>query len=185
MKNHHRHIPFLVLSIAVSATVVALYIYMFYATSASVRQANVARDIVKAEEAGQSQAKSLSELVVSTAVSRSRLTSFFVPADDVVVFITAIESIGPQSGSTVSLASVDDSSLLGTAAGTIRAVRAHVSAHGSWSSVMLALALAEHLPYAVSIDHVQLNASNGGKAGQTWNLSFDIQAATIVQSSKP
>jgi alkylhydroperoxidase/carboxymuconolactone decarboxylase family protein YurZ len=179
MKHPHSHIPFLVLAIAVTATVAALYAYMFYAASASVRQANLARDIAHAEGIDQSQARSLSALASSTADSRAHLASFFVPADNVVVFITALESIGPQSGSTVSLATVDADSLAGAPAGTIGSVRAHVDAHGGWPSVMRALSLAERMPYAVSIDNVRMDAS-GFAAKSSWNLSFDIQAAVIV-----
>jgi hypothetical protein len=186
MKYHHIHIPFLTLSIAVSATIVALYAYMFYATSVSVHQANLARDIVQAEGVDQSQAKSLSELATSSAASRARLASLFVPVDNVVIFITALESLGSQSGSKISLTSVDADSLAGLPTGTIGAVRAHLSASGPWVSVMRALALAERLPYAISIDHVELNASTvDPTVHRTWDLSFDIQAATIVSSSRP
>lgn len=186
MKRHYNHTSFLTLAIVISATVAVLYVYMLYATLASVRQANLARDIVRAEQLDQSQAKSLSDLASSTATSRARLTSFLVPADDIVVFITALESLGPQSGSTVSLASIDADSLTGAPAGTIGVARAHVSAHGPWSSVTRVLALAQRLPYAVSVDHVQLNASGMDSAAKrTWDLSFDIQAATIVPLSKP
>lgn len=190
MKHPHNHIPLLMLAVAVTATVAALYIYMFYATSASVRQANLTRGTVLAEGANQSQAKSLSELVIATAASRARLASFFVPADNVVVFITALESLGPQSGSTVSLATIDADSLTNASAGTVGTVRAHINSIGSWGSVMRALALAERMPYAVSIDHIRLDTSASASAStsaatassHTWNLSFDIQAAMIVPS---
>jgi hypothetical protein len=185
MKHNHNHIPFFILSISVAVTIAALYVYMFYATSNSVYQANLARDIVRAEETDQSQAKSLSELATSTTASRSRLTSFFIPADNVVVFITTLESLGPQSGSKVSLTSVDADSLVGAPVGTVGVARAHIIAQGSWSSVMRALALAERLPYAVSIDHVSLAGSSDQASHSSWSLSFDIQGATIVLASKP
>ncbi len=183
MKHPHSHIPFLILSIAISATVVALYAYIVHATAASVRQANLARDIVLAEKSDQSESATLSGIASSTAPLRARLASFFVPADDVVAFITVLESIGPQSGSAVSIASIDADSLAGRPAGTIGAVRAHIDVHGGWSSVMRALALAERMPYAVSIDHVQLDSSSAGPAnGRSWSLSFDIQADMIVRA---
>jgi hypothetical protein len=171
------------LAVAVTAVVAALYAYMFYATSASVRQSNAARDIVRAEGTDQSQAKSISELAASTAASRARLASLFVPADNIVVFITALESLGPQSGSTVSLATIDADSLAGAPAGTIGAIRAHINASGSWASVMRVLSLAERMPYAVSIDHVRLDASSlDSTAHSAWSLSLDIQAAMIAQT---
>jgi hypothetical protein len=175
MKHPHSHIPFLVLALAVFATVAVLYAYIFYATSASVRQTNLARDAVKTERANQSQSESFLELASSTAVSRARLSSFFVPVDDVVVFITALESLGPQSGGAVSIASIS--------ADPAGLVRAGINAHGSWPSVMRVLSLAERMPYAVSVDHVRLDTSASDPASKRmWNLSFDIQAATAVPS---
>jgi hypothetical protein len=161
--------------------VAALYVYMLYATSASVRQANLARDVVRAEGANQSQAESLSELAASTATSRARLLSFFVPADDVVAFIKALESIGPQSGSSVSMDTIDADPLSDAPPGTTGSIRAHMSAHGSWSSVMRALSIAERMQYSVSIDHVRVDSSSLDTAARrTWDLSFDIKAAMIA-----
>ncbi len=180
MNHPHNHFATLILAAAVTLVIGVLYIYMFYATNASVNQADLARDIVRVEMSDQSQSKSLSQLASSTAASRAHLNSFFVPADDVVTFITSLESIGGESGSSLSLASIDADSLDGKPAGTIGTVRAHIDADGSWSSVMRALAIAENMPYAVSIDQVQLNASTGQNGRSTWNLSFDIQAAMIV-----
>jgi hypothetical protein len=180
MKHTHNHIPLLILSIAVTATVISLYVYMLYATSASVRQANLARDIVLAEKANQSQAQSVSLLASSTVALRGRLGSFFVPAQDIVSFITALESIGPQSGSKTSIASIDANPLESAPIGTVGIVRAHINADGSWSSVMRALALYELMPYAISIDHLSLTLSGMAQAHSVWSLSFDINAPELV-----
>ena len=171
MKHSQRHIPFLTLSFAVAATVVALYAYMSYATADSVRQADLARYAVGTEGTDQSETKSLLELASSTGSSRAELPSFFVPADDVVAFITALESLGPQSGSSVSIASIDADSLSGSPAGSIGAARAHIVAIGSWQSVMRALALAERMQYAVSVNGVRLDASSAGPAPSARGIS--------------
>ena len=181
MRHPRGHIPFFILALAVTLVAASMYAYMFYATSASLRQANLARDIVVLEGANQSQAKSLSALAETTAYQRAEIPSFFISSDNVVAFIKALESIGPQSGSEVTLASVDADSLSKSSPGTMGLARAHVSAVGSWASVMRALSLAERMPYAVSIDRVSLSGS--GTAKHVWSLSFDIQAALIVASS--
>jgi hypothetical protein len=171
MKHHHTHIPFLILAIAVIVVAGSLYIYMFYATAASVDRANLARDVVLREKADQSQEKSLVSLASTTESDRSRLASFFVPAGDVVSFITALESLGPESGSTVSIASISSDSL---------SVAAHIDAHGSWSSVMRALSLAERMPYAVSISNVRVDESGGADSkSHAWSLSMDIKALIL------
>jgi hypothetical protein len=172
MKHHHTHIPFLILAIAVIVVAGSLYIYMFYASAASVDRANIARAVVLREKADQSQEKSLVAAASTTESDRARLASFFVPADDAVSFITALESIGLQSGAQVSIASISSDSL---------SVQAHIDAHGSWSSVMRALSLAERMPYAVSISNVRMDESGAvaGSKSHAWSLSMDIKALIL------
>ena len=185
MKKIHGHIMLLILAASVTAVTAALYVYMFYKTSASVDRAVIARDIVRTEEMDQSQAKTLSSLASSTVTDRDMLMSYFVHDDDIVSFITTLESLGPQSGSKATLASIDADSLSASSIGTTGSVRAHVDVTGSWSSAMRALMLAEHLPYAASLSHVSLSSSVSGTVGahSTWVLSFDVTAALIVASS--
>jgi len=170
--SHYHHIPLLILAVAVIAVAGSLYVYMFYATAASVDRANVARAVVLREKADQSQEKSLVVAASTTESDRSRLASFFVPADNVVSFITALESLGPESGSSVSIASISSDSL---------SVAAHIDAHGSWLSVMRALSLAERMPYAVSISNVRMDESGTGAGSKShaWSLSMDIKALIL------
>jgi hypothetical protein len=181
MKRHHAHIPLLILAVSVAAFVAASYIYMFYRTRASIIEASLSRGAIKAEQAGQSQARSLISIASTTASDRARLESFFIPASGVVSFITALESIGPRSGSEVSLSSIDADTLAGAAHGTVGYVRARVQASGSWSSVMRTLALAENLSYASSVSGIRLDSSARG-ASRVWQLSFDIRAAMIADA---
>ena len=179
--SHYHHIPLLILAVAVIAVAGSLYVYMFYATAASVDRANVARAVVLREKADQSQEKSLVVAASTTESDRARLASFFVPAGDVVSFITALESLGPESGSAVSIASISSDSLTAAAAGTVGSAQAHIDAHGSWSSVMRVLSLAERMPYAVSISNVRMDESGAGAGSKShaWSLSMDIKALIL------
>jgi hypothetical protein len=181
MKHSHNHIPLLILAIAVTAMAGSLYAYMFYATTASVARANSASDVVALEKADQSQEKSLMSVASTTAIDRARLASFFVPADSVVSFITALEALGPESGSAVSIASIASDSLSGKTSGTVGSAQAQINARGSWSSVMRALSLAERMPYAVSISNVRMDESGAmaGSKSRSWNLSLDIKALIL------
>jgi hypothetical protein len=181
MKHFHHHIPLLILAVAVTAVAGSLYAYMFYATASSVARANSARDVVALEKADQSQEKSLIATASTTESNRARLASFFVPADSVVSFITALEALGPESRSAVSIASISSDSLSGKASGTIGSAQAHIDARGSWSSVMRALSLAERMPYAVSISNVLLDesAASAGSKNHMWSLSMDIKALIL------
>ncbi|HTK33537.1 MAG TPA: hypothetical protein VL335_03275 [Candidatus Paceibacterota bacterium] len=184
----HSHVPLLIFAVAVMCVVSALYAYMYHATLVSINRASLARDIVATEQNDQTQAKDLAKIASDTVLERSQVPHFFIPADDVVSFITTLEALGPQSGATVTLSSIDSDVINGAAPGTIGHARAHVDASGSWLSIMRLISLSENMPYAVSISHLNLN--NGGaqdtkdaKVPQhIWSASFDVQAAVLVPS---
>lgn len=181
MKPNRSHVPLLIFSVVTTLVVVALYIYMFHATSVSVSRAGLARDIVTSEQNDQVAFKTLSDLVSSTAFDRARLASFFVSADNIVSFITAIESLGPQSGTKITIASIDDDLANHAPVGTIGNVHAHVDASGSWSSVIRLLSMVERMGYASSISHVRLT-SNSDLKEPSWALSFEVQTLVLVKA---
>ena len=188
MKHPKHHIPLLIFSITILLLVSSLYLYMFNATFSSMNKAEEARNLVSSEQIGQSQAKTLATLARTTAPQRMALTSYFVPADNIIKFITDIESLGTKTGSTVTLGSIDADPLTNATIGTVGNINARVNVEGSWTSIMKVLALIERMPFAASISHVNLsNAGNivGNKGtNQTlWNLSFDVRAQEIVQDS--
>lgn len=184
MKHSHSHIPLLIFAFSVTLVVGALYAYMYHATTVSVERAGLARDIVATERNDQAQAKNLSSIAANTALDRSVLQSFFIPADDVVSFITTLEALGPQSGTTLSLTGIDSDPLTNAAPGAVGRAHGHIDASGTWASVMRLLDLAEHMPYAATVSHVRLS---GGaldeKKQSTWSISFDIQAAVLVSAA--
>ncbi len=186
MKNTHSHMPFLIFALVVTGLAAVVYIYMQSAIGASVKSVLVARNLVRTEQVNKNQEQAVMAAYTATAADRARLMTHFVPADSVVSFIEAIEHIGPQTGSTVTLSGISADTIDGSVPGTTGTVRGHVSAQGSWESVSRALALAEVLPYKVTIDNVELTAA-GMTADKvpkrSWTMSFDIQALSIVEAS--
>lgn len=181
MKHSHSHIPLLIFAFAVTLVVGALYVYMYHATSVSIKRAGLARDIVATEQNDQAQAKKLAVLAADTSFDRAVLPNFFIPADDVVSFITSLEALGPQSGTKINLTGIDSDSLNGAAVGTVGRAHAHIDASGSWSSIMKLLDLSEHMPYAATISHVRLSVGTPDEKKQIlWSIAFDIQAAVLV-----
>ncbi len=179
----HSHIPLLIFAMTVTLVVIALYGYMFQTTSVSVTRAGLARDIVLSENNDQTQSKSLSVLLDSTTVDRARLNSFFVSSDNVVAFITSLEALGTQSGSTLTISSINTDVPSSAPAGTTGHVSTHLDAHGSWASVMNLLNLSEHMSYDASVSHVTLSSNSvDPKSPHTWSISFDIQALLMVPS---
>jgi len=183
MKHSHGHMLLLMFAVTVMFFVVALYAYMYGATSQSVERARVARDTVISEEQDQAQSKTLSNILATTRNDRLHLNSFFVSADNAVSLITMVESLGKQSGSTVALSSISTDIPAGATKGTVGHIHIHVDAHGTWGSVMRLLDLAEQMPDATTVSHVRLvNESSGGQQ-HTWGESFDIEVLSLVTTS--
>jgi hypothetical protein len=177
----HSHLPLLIAAVAVTIFVGALYWYMFNTMSVSVVRAGAARDVVATEQHDQAQAKTLATTVSTTMSDRGRLPDLFISSDDIVSFITSIESLGPQTNTKVVLTSIDADQTASAAAGSVAHAKAHVEASGSWPGVMRLLGLVERLPYASNINHVRFDAGQAdAKTGVTWSASFDIQALVLV-----
>ena len=187
-RGTHGHLFLLVLALAVAAVVAALYGYMRYAIGSSVSRAILAREIVRLKDADKSRADEVMQLYQSTAADRARLSGFFIPADDVVSFIEAVEAIGPQSGAALTLSSIGADAPSKPAPGAFGSARAKVEAHGSWQAVMKALKLAESLPYDITIDNVRLDGSlqpSGRGTIHSWSLSYDLSASLVASSTVP
>ena len=180
MKNKYTHIPLLIFAIAILLVVVSLYGYMYMATGNSIDSAGKAIDFLANEQSNASKAKTLANLASSTLADRNKLKDFFVSSDNIVSFITTIESLGSQSGSTLSITSIDADSLTNATPGTTGNARAHISAHGSWGSVVKLLNFVEDMPYIVSVNHVRFDKGSADKkTASVWNLSFDLQASIM------
>jgi len=180
MKNKFSHIPLLIFAIAILLVVISLYGYMYGATGASVGRALTGMDFLTNEQDNASKAKLLTNLASSTLANRNELNTFYISSDNIVSFITAIEALGPQSGSTLSITSIDADSLTNAATGTIGSAHAHVTAHGSWGSVIRLLNLVEDMPYIVFVNHVRLDSvSVNQKSANSWNESFDLQISIM------
>jgi hypothetical protein len=151
MKPPQSHNPFLILAVAVTLLVGALYAYLYWQVNVSVVKAVAARDIAHTQADLKAREKDMVRLYESTAAERQQLGGYFIPSDATVQFIEAVESIGPISGSVLELSSINADDLKNTKPGTRGTVQAHVEASGPWMAVYKTLLFAERLPYKVTI----------------------------------
>jgi hypothetical protein len=187
MRSNH-HLALLALALSVTILVAALYGYMEHEIDVSTGRAILARDIIRVEAADKTQEQGLTALYSSTAADRARVEGLFIPVSASVSFIEAVEAIGPQSGSSVTLSSIAADDLSASIPGTLGSIRGQVSARGSWPSVMRALVMAESLPYVVSVSGIHMDSSavtGTGPVQDQWSLAFGIQAQMIAGSSTP
>jgi hypothetical protein len=140
----------------------------------------LARDIVAAEEQNATSEQGLSQIYQSTVDARARLHTLFIPTDAAVQIIEALEGIGAKTGAAVELSAISADNLDAAEAGTIGKIDAHITANGSWASVMRSLKLVEDLPYPVSVSNVTL-ASGGPTSKREWEVSFEVKVPIIKE----
>lgn len=165
---------------------ICLYAYMYKASKSLVNSVVNAREIVDTDQTLRTQGKEIVKLHESTTAKRDRLSSFFVPAENAVTVIQAIESIGNSSGATVSISSIK-SSQPADPKEKIGQVTASVVIGGPWKNVMQALELFETLQYQNDIRNVNVNyvgQTEGKDTTRRWQASFDISVATIAARQK-
>lgn len=195
MKTIHSHYLFLCMAVTVMLVVAVIFGYMYRSVGISLARISEARDAVEAATLTKEREAKFMQIYQASAEKWAKIREYFIPADQVVLFIEALESIGPASHSEVSLGALDIESSKKTKNSSVGYVKGKVNAEGDWSAVMRALEIAESLPYKVSVSNVRLDArkdTSSSVAGQkdakkkqeqVWLLSFDIRAATILNNA--
>lgn len=182
MNHIHAHRSLLVFAILVTVLVIGLNFYMHYAVGVSINRASLARDIVVIERANLSRERELSDLYQLTAADRGRLRGLVASSTSVVTFIEAVEAIGRQASTTVTISSIDADNLEGATPGTIGMARSHVQVEGFWPGVMRSIELAEVLPYPATINNISLLTSGGDDSRRRWAASFDVQVPIAARA---
>jgi hypothetical protein len=178
------HFGLLAMAFAALVVSIGLYWYLYHDTLSLTDHTLTARTAAATEVQREKEGLAIKRLASTTETSRPKIVAMFVPADDAVSFIQAMESVGASSGATVSISALSESSPSSAKAVT-GSVSARVSINGSWQNVMNALQQFEVLPYSIKINNLNLNvstAASNDKAGapKAWEASFDISAATLI-----
>ena len=183
MKNSN-HLRNIVLVFAIIAVILAivLYIYLYESTGGLVDNAVKARSLVSTADVMKVQEKEIMDLYQNSKDQRARISKLFVPSENAVSFIKAVESIGSESGASVNISAIRANAPADDAKTKIGDVTANVAVSGDWTEVMRALELFETLPYLNTINHITLGVSGGRdlKANiQKWQMSFDIKVSSL------
>lgn len=186
MKSAHSHSLLLVFAIIVTLVVGAVYGYMSRAVGVSVAKSSAARSAVLAAQTNSNRDQAFMRQFQLTAQDWARLPEFFVPSDDILTFIEAVEAFGSVTGATTTLSSIEADNLDNAATGTLGSIRLHVDVEGTWSAGMRTLKLAEAMPYKVTFNNIRLDFTPGTPDGNTrrnWRTSFDMRASMIARHS--
>ncbi|MEI8327534.1 MAG: hypothetical protein WCG02_00145 [Candidatus Taylorbacteria bacterium] len=181
MKHTHHH---LLISFAIMSTMIAalVFFYMKYTVNSMTDEIVTAMNEEATLQSSDSLESRLQQLQNTSAKDWERIYSVFVPSDNAVPFIEAVESLGKNTGSTVTIVSVDNTKPDNGSLAANGYINAKVSVRGSWSAVLATLELAENMPYKATVDGVNLNLSQEAKAkvSAEWTASFSITAAKSI-----
>ena len=181
MKNTHHHF-LIALAIAVTLFVASLYFYMSYSLGGMASGVVDMRNKVAVMRSENTTNEKLKQLDTDSQDDWKKLYTMFVPADNVVPFIVALESLGTNVGSEVSVASIDSSAPESGSLAKNGFINAKVSVRGAWSSVLKTLMLAENMPYKVYLSNVRVSLVSdvASKDAAEWALSFDVSAIKTI-----
>lgn len=183
---NHKHTHYILLSVGLISLLVTMgtYVYMHRIIKTEVDMAISAREHSILGASKQNREQEISKIYDNTAINRAKIRNIFISSSVVVDFIEALESLGAQAGSKISLSSISSDTAVGAPIGTFGVVSAKVEVKGTWLSVVKILMLGEVLPYKVSIDHVRFDNISSSANKPEWRLIFRIQATTVVTEIK-
>lgn len=185
MKNNHSKL--LIMSITVTLFVIMVYGYMHHIINLSVKRIVEAKDKADSIALTRDREERFLQTYKSTSSKWSTLQNFFIDSNKIVDFIEIVEKLSAESGSKVSIASIEADNPEKIQSGKEGSVRLKISTKGSWTAVMKALALSETLPFKLKINNVRANTSgeagDSQKGASSWAMDYDLQVAMIVATS--
>lgn len=183
IKRGH-HIMLFIFAIITTFVVFFSYVYMNKIIDNSMARTVEQRSIIDSEKSGKSKEQILVKAYNETEQSRADLTKMFIPSEKAVIFIEALESISKISGSKVVISGTETEALDNSSLVQMGGIHAHIESQGSWSQIMKVLRLIETLPFLVTVDRLQLVASNTNVTSKKipkteWKISFDVRSPMI------
>lgn len=125
----------------------------------------------------------ISALAADTQPQRAQLES--LANHDIVSIVTTLENAGKALGVTVK---VNNAQAVGSGeelpdGSVLRPIEFVLEARGSFTALMRALEVYEHLPLISSLTQVELGRTDTGSASSDWNLLMRVRVYTIADIS--
>jgi hypothetical protein len=175
MKHTGFRYSMFLIALLILAVAVGMYAYLYTHTGAMVNKTLSDRAVLKTAQDTRLQGTEVLQLHATTADERAQIRTLFVPAEDAVAVIKAIETVGEQSGAEVTISSINATPPGDTKIGK---VSASVSIDGTWKQVMQAIALFETLPYNRRMNSLTMRSVDGKSSH--WRASFNLVVGTIA-----
>ncbi len=134
---------------------------------------------LKAEIGKITNLKDVSLMLNETKDKRDYVSSLFVDKDSIIDFLDLLESIGKQTGATVSVISVADEEKVGFVGGN----RIRLEVKGSWGQVFKSLYALDHMPATFFLRNVSLTEEESDEKFKKGFWQADVDAV-ILKSNK-
>lgn len=187
MKINYKH--YILICFALCSVLIAVIGYWFVYRNI-IKQAETyssGLENISLENEKKQHINEVAKVYIDTLEDRNKLSNYLLNDDKIVGLIEAIESIGVNSSSVVSISGINNEDLSSAEKGTFGHLKARIDAKGSWTNIMRTLIMIENLPYSLSINNLTLsfekNASSDPKIksvkNDSWSMSFNITVLTI------
>lgn len=123
--------------------------------------------------------RTLENIARDTKEDRTKLDSFFITEDDIVVFLENIESLEGDTGANISVESISKKQV--EESSIIEKLDLNITVNGTWRSVYHFLVLLESLPYHVVFSKVQYTGSVSSleEVEDEWRGSFSFSVTKL------
>ncbi|MDE2188804.1 MAG: hypothetical protein KGJ35_03715 [Patescibacteria group bacterium] len=177
-KLKSQHYILLFVSILTVCVAAISYNFLYHQALSKAEAAAVAEAKVASMAATSIEEKKTAEIFATTATERSQLSDSMVSEGNAVPFIDSVEGIAAKSGATISLSSLSSGT---DSASSHATVLASVTIRGSWQNALRALELLENLPYAISMQNLNLTETNSSdaKSAPQWTINVSLSVLSI------
>lgn len=175
MKHTGFRYSIFLIALLVLVVAIGMYVYLYMHTGALVNKILSDRSVLKTAQATRLQGTEVLQLHASTVERRAQLQNFFVPAEDAVGVIQAIEKVGELSGASITISSINATPPNDTKIGR---VSSSVAIEGTWRQVMQAITLFETMPYNRRMNSLTMRSV--GDKDSHWRASFSLVVSTIA-----
>jgi len=181
MKHTHHHF-LIIFAIAVTLLVTALYVYMRYSILDMTNEAVVSKSKIISLRMHENVDEELEKIKKESKDDFTKISRAFIQLDNTVPFIESLESLGKNTGSVVTIASIDNVDPVEGSSAVNGYIKIRINILGSWSAVMKTVMMVENMPYKLLIDGVRFDrAPESAVANRTkWAGVVDFRAVKSI-----
>jgi Tfp pilus assembly protein PilO len=172
---------YLILLIIIALSLVTAYAYLSVYISGLTDKTTEIKTDIESMRIKLAHTRKLNVSAEKTQDERKTVMSYFLNPDQVVDFVTNLESVAGNFGLLYTINSIENIDFGTLPESNKELLKVSMSLSGSWSTILRFLAYIETMPYAVHIDKLDINSNSTGApasvgtsskvSNSTWSMS--------------